>query len=180
VSTVSTGYTQPQLDQLWQEMDGTLPPLPTSADKSSAPRVAAMRCAGTELGAIFNIGFKTGTSLVIFFNCVVAKEFAAAINAAGQAYGWQKRGMVPAPSAHLAYPEPDDLATAIKVTSLSTYGMPSGVLANFHMPEYGDAGATLVFFFPRPAAMELLTYIYQAGELGKWWDRDFELIPRGN
>jgi hypothetical protein len=174
---VSTGYSQAQLDQLWHEMDSALPPLPTAADKKTAPRITAMCAAGTELGAVFNFGFKDGQSLVMFFNCVAAKELAGAINAAVQAYGWQKRGLVYAPSDHLAMPTRNDFESAISVVSLSTYGTASGILANFYMPQYGDSGATMMFYFPRQAAMEFLHYVFQAGETAIWWGTDFELIP---
>lgn len=174
---MSTGYSQAELDQLWREMDEAVPPMPTPADKKTAPRIAAMRAAGTDLGAAFNFGFKDGRSMVLFFNCVIAKEFAGAINAAVQAYGWQKRGVVYAPSEHLALPMPSDLTTDISVVSLSTYGTPSGILANFYLPHLAERGETALFYFPRQAAMEYLHYIFQAGETATWWDPDFELIP---
>lgn len=61
--------------------------------------------------------------------------------------------------------------------SLPTNALPGGMLVNFYMPQYGESGATMVFYFPRQAAMEFMTYIVQAGEQTKWWDSDFELIP---
>lgn len=174
---MSTGYSQAQLADLWQEMEVHLPPMPTETEKPAAPRITAMLCAGTELGTVFNLGFKDRKSLVMFFNCAIAKELAGAINHASQHYGWSKKGMTPAPSSHLTYPVPEDLASAIAVTSLSTNALPGGMLVNFYMPQYGESGATMVFYFPRQAAMEFMTYVVQAGEQAQWWDSDFELIP---
>ena len=175
---MGSGYTRDQLAQLWREVEENVPPLPTDADKKDAPRVVAMRAAGTDLGIVFNFEFKNGDTLVMLFNVVIAKEFAGAINSASQAFGWHKKGMVPAPSEHLKQPTPDDLPSALQVSSLSTYGIPSGILVNLYMPQYGESGATMVFHFPRQAALEVLTYVIRAAEVANWWTPgDFEIIP---
>lgn len=174
---MATGFTREELVALDQEMVANVPALPKERDKHAAPRVTAMRAAGTEKGAVFNLGFKGTKSLIVELNCVVAKEFAGAVNQAGMAYGWQRLNTVPAPSDHLSDPTIEDLPTAVRVTSLATKASPAGVLANFFMPDYGEAGTAMVFYFPRPMALEMMAYVVRAAQSANWWTQDYEFIP---
>lgn len=117
---MATGWTQEQLNYLKREMEENAPPIPNKADRKCAPGVAAMRAAGTDLGIIFNFGFKNGQFLHMAFNCVVAKELAGAINSTGRILGWQKKGLKPVAANHLAYPKPEELDVAVRVASLAT------------------------------------------------------------
>ena len=173
---MATGYTQDQLDQLERDMVAQTPPLPTPADKKVAKRVIAMRAAGTELGAVFNFGFKGGWTLVFYLNCVVAKELAGAINQANLAYGWAKRGLEPADAEHLDWPTPEDLGSAFTVTSLSTDSTRGGTLVNFYISQRGEGDATMIFYFPVRAALEVLTTVAGVAKTAGWWNpADFEL-----
>lgn len=176
---MATGWTQEQLNYLRREMEENAPPIPTKADKKNASRVTAMRASGTELGVVFNFGFKAGKSLLMAFNCVVAREFAGAINETGRILGWQKRGLSPAPAEHLLFPRPEDLESAIKVAALATDSTAGGITANFYVPEYGAAPGTVPIFFPVKAALEVLTTVASAADAADWWatDGSFELIP---
>lgn len=172
---MATGYSREQLIELERELDENTPTIPTNSDKLKAPRVAALKAAGTDVGILFAFQLKGGTLLHVFLNCVVAKEFAAAVNLGDQAYQWRQRGLKPAPNGSVPNPLPDDLSTALNVLAFSTYSAPAGILANIYLPE----GDTMLLFFPVGAALEIRACIATAGMSGKWWDSaTFELIPR--
>jgi hypothetical protein len=173
-----TGWSQEQLNYLTREMEDNVPPIPTRALKKGAPRVTAMRAAGTELGMIFNFGLKDGKSIQVAFNCVVAKEFAGAINETGQILGWQKKGLLPAPADHLPFPKPGELPLAVRVASLATDSTADGILASFYAPEFAAGNGTFTLFFPVRAALEMLISITNAAEAARWWTADYELLAR--
>jgi hypothetical protein len=83
---MATGYTKAELEALYSAMDESVPPTPTKSDKASARRVVAMRATGTEKGIIINLETKTTDPEMLWLNCWVATELAAAINYASEHY----------------------------------------------------------------------------------------------
>lgn len=160
-----------------REMQENVPPVPAQALQKRAPRVTAMRAAGTDLGILFNFGFKDGKQLQMAFNCIVAKEFARAINERGALLDWQQKGAKPAPADHLTSPQPNELGDAVKVVSLATNFTPSGILAAFFAPEFAAGNGTFTLFFPVKAAIEVLASVASAADGAKWWGADFKLLP---
>jgi hypothetical protein len=169
---MATGYTQHELDTLLAIMDESVPPVPTSKEKHDAPRVTAMRAAGTDKGAIFNIETKGGMTEIFWFNCWTAKGLAGAISFASRTYGWVIRGLVPQSSDHLKAPERTDIAT--EVLSSASLGDRSGILVRLAV---GQPIRHKLLFFPTRAALELVLAVAQGGNTAGWWDEDFELIP---
>lgn len=165
------GFTPDELIQLERNMEEHRPPLPTESDQFDAPRVSAMRVAKAEQGIVFNFGFEGGRSLMMAFNCVTATELVGVIDLASRICGWRKRVLLSSPGDYLEYPAPD-LESAFQITSLSAATLPGGLLANFYVPVCGKAGATMMFYFPRQAALEVMNCIIDAGEVGKWWESD--------
>jgi hypothetical protein len=174
---MATGYTAEQLNELWREMEDHIPPIPTRADKREAPTVTTLTAAGTEFGVLFNFGFDSDRSQMMFFNCCAAKELAGALNNAARTYKWDKQKLGPLPSGRLAFPDPDDLGRAIPVTSLSTDSTASGVLVNFYMPDYRGSATTMVARLPPQAAWQVVATVLAAANTAQWWTPDFELIP---
>jgi hypothetical protein len=175
---MTTGYTREQLARLESEMDEYAPRIPTRADKIDAPRIVAMRAEGTNLGVLINFEFEGGRALVFWLHVVTASELAGAIAEAAKTYGWVSQWMGAAPADHLAPLTPENLKAALALASLSTRAVPTGLLANFFISAYGEVGATMIYFFPIQAAMEVATIIVSAGETAGWWGTDFELIPK--
>jgi len=171
---MATGYTQAELDALLDAMDSLAPPIPTERDRAQAGRVAAMRAAGTEKGILVDIEIKQGETGHFWFNCWVAKEMAAEINFVSQSYAWSKRRIKPRSSKRLAAPTTVDIKAAAQVLSLSTYGVPGGILMRFAI---GRPPQDKAVFFPVNAALEISSYIATAATQAAWWDDDFELIP---
>ena len=171
---MATGYTKAELDMLLHIMDEAVPPIPIDAAKTIALRVTAMRASGTEKGLLLNLESKDGTAELFWLNCRVAKELAGAINFASQQYGWAKRGMTAEPHDHLKQPQQEDLNSAIDVLSLSTSGIAAGILVRFAV---GEPVHHLTMYFPRNAALEILSYVVRCGAEAAWWDDGFELIP---
>jgi hypothetical protein len=174
---MATGYTQDQLDELWREMEEHIPPIPTGADKRRAPTVNTLTAAGTEFGVLFNFGFESGKSQMMFLNCQAAKELAGALNNAARNYKWDKMELGPLPSGRLAFPDPDDLGLATLVTSLSTDSTPKGVGVNFYMPDYRGSPINMIVFFPPIAAWQVVATVLAAANTAKWFTQDLELIP---
>jgi len=174
---MATGYTSEQLNQLWREMEDHIPPIPTRADKRDAPTVTALTAAGTEFGVLFNFGFDSDRSRMMFFNCCAAKELAGALNSAARTYKWNKQKLGPLPSGRLAFPGPDDLGPAIPVTSLSTDSTAKGVSVNFYMPDFRGSAVTMFVLFPPQAAWQVVATVVSAANSALWWTPDLELIP---
>jgi hypothetical protein len=128
---VATGYTQAELDALLLVLEDAVPKVPSKKDKKDAEHVIAMRFAGTEKGVLSNFETKGGKQEIYWLNCWVAKELAAALSSASQAYGRPKRVPPPRPGEHLVQPKRAHLATAIGANSLSTSADPDGVLVRF-------------------------------------------------
>jgi hypothetical protein len=135
--------------------------------RQCAPRVR-------KKGLLLNLETKDGTTELFWLNCWVAKELAGAINFASQQYGWAKRGMTPEPHDHLKQPQQGDLNGAVDIRSLSTSGVPAGMLVRFAV---GNPVGHLTLYFPRNAALEILSYVVRCGAEAAWWDDEFELIP---
>jgi hypothetical protein len=171
---MATGYTQLQLDVLLAIMDRMVPPVPTHKEKRNAARVIAVRAAGTDKGAVFNIQVPGRKSEMFWFNCLAAKELAATIGFASQTYGWANRGLLASPSDHLKGPEIADIATATEVLSLSTLAESSGILVRLAV---GQPTTRRLFYFSARIALEVALAVAQGGNTAGWWGVDFELIP---
>jgi len=174
---MATGYTAEQLNGLWREMEDHVPPIPTRADKRVAPTVSALTAAGTEFGVLFNFGFDSDRSQMMFFNCCCAKELAGALNHAARTYKWNKAKLGPLPSGRLESPTQEDIGLAMTVTSLSTDATASGVLVNFYMPTFRGSATTMVVSFLPQAAWQVVATVVTAANTGLWWTPDLELIP---
>jgi hypothetical protein len=61
----------------------------------------------------------------------------------------------------------------LNITTLTTGALPEGILAHF---KDSDGGSTLVFL-PRSIARSVVIGIAGIGDLAKWWNDDFELLP---
>jgi hypothetical protein len=135
-----------------------------------------MRAAGTEKGILVNIEAKRAEPEMFWFNCWAAKELAGPIIFCSQSYGWQSRGMKPAPSDHLRAPQPADLGEALEVTSLATSGEPGGLLVRLAI---NKSRRHALLFFTANAALEIMSYVVRAATDAHWWDSgtDYELIP---
>jgi hypothetical protein len=172
---MSTDYTPSELKALLDAMDYLAPPVPTARDKAKAGWVAAMRAVGTQRGILFIIETKQrGQAELFWFNCWVAKETAAAINFVSQNYGWPKRCFKPTWSEHLETPEIGNMKKAAEVLSISSRGVPGGILIQFAI---GRPPKDTAMFFPANAALEIRNYIVRAGSDASWWGEDFELTP---
>jgi hypothetical protein len=171
---MATGYTQVELDVLSAIMDRMVPPVPTHKEKRAAPRVTAMRAAGTHKGAVFNIQVRGRGSEIFWFNCWTAKEMAGAISFTSQTYGWANRGLIAKPCDHLKAPKITDIETATEVLSLSTLGESSGILVRLAV---GSPVTYRLLYFPARSGLEFALAVARGGNTAGWWDADFELIP---
>jgi len=171
---MATGYTQAELDALLLIMEDTVPRIPSKRDKKDAAHVTGMRLSGTDKGVLANFQTGNGRQDIYWLNVWVAKEVAASVSVASNAYGWPKHGLAPDDNKRIRQPKPVHLATAIGVNSLSTSAEPTGVLIRFAV-EHRIRSVTL--FLPASKALEAMLGIVQAGQTAEWWGEDFEPIP---
>ena len=171
---MATGYTKDELDLLLHIMENEEPPVPEDDEKRVAPKVKALKGAGTDKGAVFNIDITRSGTELFWFNCWVAKELAGAISYASQTYGWGKRDLSPKPSGHLRIPERSEVTIATEVLSLSALGDSNGILVRLAV---GQPIKYRLLFFPAHVALEIALAIVQGGKVAEWWGPDFELIP---
>jgi hypothetical protein len=171
---MSTGYTRAELDALYSAMDESVPPVPTKSAKASARHVVAMRAAGTDRGIIVHVQIRDAEAEMLWLNCWVATELAAAINLASEHYGWDQRDWKPAPHDHLRPPRAEDLSGVSEVLSLSTSGEPGGLTVRFAIAK---SKRPMTLFFGVSGALEIRSLVAVAGTEAGWWDDEFALIP---
>jgi hypothetical protein len=171
---MATGYTQAKLDALYSVMDESVPAIPTKRDKARACGVVAMCAAGTEKGLIINIETEAMDTEMLWLNCWVATELAAAVNYASQRYGWDSRDWKPVPHDHLRSPQTEDFSGVSEVLSLATLGGPGGMLVQFALAK---SKRPTTLFFTVSAALEIRSLAPMAGTDAAWWDDEFALIP---
>jgi hypothetical protein len=171
---MTTGYTQPELDHMHRQMLDSCPPLPTLADLKSAPTVLSAAWNGSHVGILLYLEFQAEQRIVIDLNCVVALELMNGINDRAHDMGWWDE-IAPghAPEDKLPLYNWDRTDRALNITTLTTGALPEGILVHF---KDSDNGSTLVFL-PRSIARGVVIGIAGIGDLAKWWNDDFELLP---
>lgn len=171
---MTTGYTQEDLDRLHCEMLERAPPLPTLADLKTSP--VALRAAwnGSHVGILLYLEFQAEQRIVLDLNCVVALELMNGINDRAHDLGWWNE-IEPghAPDDKLPLYNWDRTDRALNIVTLCTGALHEGILVHF---KDSDDGSTLVFL-PRSIARGVVIGIAGIGELAKWWNDDFELLP---
>jgi hypothetical protein len=171
---MATGYTAAELDALYNVMDEAAPPIPTKSAKAGARHVVAMRAAGTDKGLILHFQIKDAEAEMLWLNCWVATELAAAINYASEHYGWDSRDWKPAPHDHLRPPRAEDLSGVSEGLSLATSREPGGMIVRFAVAK---SKRPTTLFFSVSAALEIRSLVAVAGTEAQWWDDEFALIP---
>jgi hypothetical protein len=171
---MTTGYTQQDLDRLHRQMLNRAPPLPTLADLRTAPIVLSAAWNGSYVGIILNLQFQAEQHIAVDLSCVVALELMNGINDRAHDMGWWDE-VEPgqAPEDRLPLFNCDRTDKTSNIVSLTTGAIPGGMLVHFRD---SDDGSTLVFL-PRSIARGVAIGIAGIGEMAKWWNEDFELLP---
>jgi hypothetical protein len=171
---MTTGYTQLELDRLHRQMLERAPPLPTLADLKTAPVVLSAAWNGSYVGIILHLQFQAEQYIAVDLSCVVALELMNGINDRAHDMGWWDEiepGLAPDDRLPLYNRERTD--KTLNIVSLTTGATPEGILV--HLKD-SDDGSTVVFL-PRSIARGVAIGIAGVGELAKWWNEDFELLP---
>jgi hypothetical protein len=169
---MTTGYTHSQIQEFIDAAANNAPPHPTSADLRTAPVIARVATAGTELGALLRLALKDRKKQVTFFlNPYIALELMLGINEAAVRFNWWERleGSKTKPLPDLVR---EDLKKAIHVVSIATSSEPNGLLIRFAGLE------PFTFYMPRKFSADMVALLRNIGDIATWWDQNFVLLPK--
>jgi len=171
---MTTGYTHSQIQEFLDAAAGKAPPHPTSADLKTAPVIARIAMAGTELGALLRLALKDRKRPATFFlNPYIALELMLGINEAAVRFNWWERieGSKTKPLPDLTR---EDLEQALYVLSIVTSSEPNGLLVRFASRE------PFTFYMPRKFSADMASMLKNIGDTATWWDENFVLMPKLN